>query len=234
MEENFTIHSLITFVAAVSFFAPLVVLLSKKLITHPFFSWFAFYWALSGLTNLLFLSEWVTDEQYAIWILDGSNYVDGLLMLFLLYQTQGIGKIRKKAAYIVAGFALLSIASIVIRGFENVIVAIIGVGVALVLLQLGYIILNYLTSVNKQYVGSSRLLLYYALVFEYGTSIVTYLFTYVFTNLNVVRDSFLLYHVSIIISTTLACFAIGLSTKKRKPQPVHTIQIEKEVEIQFL
>ncbi len=234
MKENFTIHNLITFIAAVSFFAPLGVLLYKKLIKHPFFSWFAFYWTFCGAVNLLFLSGWVTEPAYLALLSDVFNYTDGLLMLFLLYKTLDIPKLRRRAGYILAGFAALSTAGILIRGFREAVVVIIGVAVALILLQLISIVVHYLTSTSKYHVGSSRLLLYYALFFEYGTSIFTYMFSYVFINMNVMQDSFLLYHVSIIISTTLGCFAIAFNKRKSPPRRKQTRAIEQEVEIQFL
>lgn len=234
MKENFTIHNLITFIAAVSFFAPLGVLVYKKISKHPFFSWFAFYWAFCGLINLFFLSEWVTNQSHLTIMSDVSNCLDALLMLFLLYITQGITKIRKKALYIFGVFAALSVVAFIILGFNESLVYVLGVGLALILVQLLSVIVYYLTSNNRLSVGSSRLLLYYALLFEYGTSIITFATSYVFPNLSIQQDSFLLYHVSIIISTILGCFAIGFSTRKGASKRVHTLQVEKEVEIQFL
>lgn len=234
MKENFTIHNLITFIAAVSFFAPLGALLYKRLIKHPFFSWFAFYWAFSGVVNLLFLSGWVTKRADLTWLADIFNYADGMLMLFFLYQTLDIPVLRKRAGYILAGFIPLSVAGILTFGFEAALVVILGVAIALIFLQLISIIVYYMTSTNKYHMGSSRLLLYYALLFEYGTSIFTYIFSYVFTNMDVKQDSFLIYHVSIIISTTLGCFAIAISKRKSPPKRLRTRPVEQEVEIQFL
>ncbi len=233
MKENFTIYNLITFLAAVAFFAPLGVLLYKKLARHPFFSWFAIYWAFSGLVNLLFLSDWLPSHQS--WLVsDIVNYTDGVLMLFILYKTLDIPSLSKRAGYIVIVFLALSVTGMLIRGFSESIVIVIGVAIALIFLQLVSILIHYLRSANKHHVGSSRLLLYYGLFFEYGTSILTYIFSYMFPKMNVVRDSFLLFHISIIISTTFACFAIALSTRHRSPRRTQSRVVEREAEIQFL
>jgi len=234
LEENSIIHNLITFIAAVAFFAPLVALISRKFQKHPFFSWFAFYWAFSGLVNLAFIIPLTTNKQYLTMMSDIINFVDGILVLFILYKTLTIKKVKSAAGYIFISFLTLSLLAIAIGGFYETVPVIIGTGVALSVMLLLTIIISYLGSTNKDHIGSSKQLVYYALLFEFGISIINYLYSYIFPEKGVFKDNLLIYHISIIASTTLASFAILLSVKKANKKKVEAIKVEKEVEIQFL
>ncbi|MBX3241768.1 MAG: hypothetical protein KIT80_12345 [Chitinophagaceae bacterium] len=233
MKENIIIYNLITFIAAAFFFLPFCVLLYKKKLKHPFFSWFAYYWVFGGLVNLLFLLNLFRDKELSRFVSDLFNIADVLIMLFLLYYTLTIEKLRRILKYILLAFIILTVSGLAIRGFDEAITAVVGSGVSLVVLSLTGIVVYFLSSTNKQLFGSSRLMLYCALLFEYSVSVITFLFSYIFPNKTIVSDNFLIFHLSVIVATILGSFAIAFTRKQPAKKPAEQLPKE-EVEIQFL
>jgi hypothetical protein len=76
--------------------------------------------------------------------------------------------------------------------------------------------------------------IYYALLFEYGISVVTFIFSYMIPDQRDLQDSFLIYHLSIIVSVAVATYGLLTHKKNREEKKMKEQKKEREAEIKFL
>ncbi len=230
------IYQIIAAIAAVSFFIPFFVLMVKRLVKYQAFVWFAVYWMLSGTVNLLFMSEAFTGSRLMIVTERVFNLADAPFMLFILYKTVQVETIQESIKKMLPAFlcAVLLLTLITrLQPFAEILM--VGGGLVIILMYIIWIIVHYIKGIKHNNTAYTLQFIYYALLFEYGISVVTFIFSYIIPDQSDLQDSFLIYHLSVIISVLVASY--GLFMHKESLEENNKIKAEKkerEAEIKFL
>ncbi|MBX3253579.1 MAG: hypothetical protein KF862_05510 [Chitinophagaceae bacterium] len=230
------IYRFIALLAAISFFVPLFIVAYKKTTRSPFFVSFAAYWTWSGLVNLIFVSDVITNAKVLSVITRTYNLVDAPLLLCLLRFTLPSSGIKQKLKWFIPAYMAIEIACMLTAGLNSMVeTMLVGAGIFTILTCIIGVVLFNLWKTKEQNPGSPKMFIYYALLFEYGVSVITFVFSYIFPQNNNLRDSFLVFHIATIITVLIAAYGLvsyspGLTPKKQKPVK----QKEREVEIRYL
>jgi hypothetical protein len=229
------IYQIIAFIAAISFFLPFIILLIKKLATHRVFIWFAAYWMLAGFVNLLFMSEAFTHSRLMNVTERVFNLADAPFMLFILYKTVHIESIKNSIKKMLPAFLCASLLVTVFTQLQDYAETLmVGMGLVIILLYIVWIITHYIKGVKYYNAEYTLQFIYYALLFEYGISVVTFIFSYMIPEKSNLHDSFFVYHISIIISISLATYGLLLHKENVAEKKKEAAKKEREAEIKFL
>jgi hypothetical protein len=228
-------YHVIAIIAAVSFFAPFFTVIVRKLFPYRPFIWFAGYWVLAGTVNLLFMSASFTGSRFMTVTERVFNLSDAPIMLFILYNTVHIEAIRKSIKKMLPAFlstALLVTVITHLGGLAETIL--VGVGLVTILMYIVWIIVHYTNGIKHYDMAYTLQFIYYALLFEYGISVVTFIFSYMIPDQRDLQDSFLIYHLSIIVSVAVATYGLLTHKKNREEKKMKEQKKEREAEIKFL
>ncbi len=185
--------------------------------------------------NIVFATGLVKDIQTLSIIERAYNLVDGVVMLYILHTTLQHVKLKRYLRGLLGSYLALSLLLVVITGFKNIIeTALVGAGVLILVGCLTFIVCFNLWKSKQLNSGSAKMFIYYALLFEYGVSILTFIFNYLFPEKNNVHDSFLIFHLATIITILIASYGLlnhsGHQPVKQKLPKTR----EREMEIQYL
>lgn len=196
-------YHLISIAAVASYFVPILIVLMKKAWRDQFFLLFAVYWCVGGMINVFDVVPGVSKHLlHNITIF--YNMLDIPFMLGILYFTTTYNFIRKTA---VAGIALLLLVQVIsiIKGgisYDSQKYAL-GVGVALVLCIVAMEIIRYMQKIEHSTRQNAKMFVYAALLFEYATFIVIYIFDYILISEDR-KDSFIIYYISTLVAILIA------------------------------
>lgn len=197
------IYEIISVVAIVAYFVPLAIVLLKKLWPVTPFLLFALYWVVGGLVNLvdkMGLGDRVIEITTVIY-----NMVDMPAIMAILYLTTSSSAIKKFTTIAVPGFIVLEIVNAVIRGlnYESLKYTL-AIGLLLVLTLIIWEIILYLQKIVHSGREKGLLFIYAALLFEYGTYIIIYIFDYYLEHISSTVDNYLVYYISSLIALVIA------------------------------
>lgn len=235
MKDAPSAYHVIAIIAAVSFFMPFFIVMARKLLPYRPFVWFAGYWMLAGIVNLLFMSPSFTGSRFMTVTERVFNLADAPIMLFILYKTVHVETIRRSIKKMLPAFlstALLVTAITHLGGFAETMM--VGAGLIIILMYIIWIIVHYTKGIRHFHTAYTLQFIYYALLFEYGISVVTFIFSYMIPDQSNLQDSFLIYHLSIIISVSVASYGLLTHKKNREEKNVKMQEKEREAEIKFL
>lgn len=163
------------------------------------------------------------------------NLSDAPFMLFILYKTVHIDMIEKSIKRMLPAFLFsVLIITIFTRLPEIAETLIVGAGLITILMYITWIIVYYTKGTTYHSTAYTLQFIYYALLFEYGISIVTFIFSYIIPNYSNVNDSFLIYHLSVIVSVSIASYGLIRYKEKTKEKKIIRVKREREAEIKFL
>jgi len=194
---------LISIAAVASYFVPILIVVMKKAWRDQFFLLFAVYWCVGGMINVFDVVPGVSKHLlHNITIF--YNMLDIPFMLGILYFTTAYNFIRKTA---VAGIVLLLLVQVIsiIKGgisYDSQKYAL-GVGVALVLCIVAMEIIRYMQKIEHSTRQNAKMFVYAALLFEYATFIVIYIFDYILISEDR-KDSFIIYYISTLVAILIA------------------------------
>jgi len=197
------LYQLISIAAVASYFIPLVIVLVKKAWRDQFFLLFAIYWTVGGTINVFDLVPGISKHLlHNITIF--YNMLDIPFILGILYFTTSYNFVKKTA---LAGITLLlfvQVVSIVTGGisYDSQKYAL-GVGVAIVLCIVSMEIIRYMQKVEHSNRQNAKMFVYAALLFEYATFIVIYVFDYILVAEDR-KDSFIIYYLSTLVAILIA------------------------------
>ena len=204
------------------------------MVTHRVFIWFSVYWMLAGSVNVLFISGAFENSMLLTVTERVFNLADAPFMLFILYKTVHIGVIRNSIKKMLPAFLCASLLVTFFTQLQDYAEALmVGLGLIVILLYIIWIITHYIKGIKYYNTEHTLQFIYYALLFEYGISVVTFIFSYMIPDKSNVHDSFFIYYISIIISISLASYGLLLhkeNVKKKK----EAAKKEREAEIRFL
>jgi hypothetical protein len=196
-------YQFISIAAVASYFVPLIIVLIKKSWRDPFFLLFSIYWAIGGLSNLFDVIPGISkDVIYMIGVL--YNMLDIPLILAILYHTTAYTFIRKTAGAAIVLVAAIQLVSIFKSGFTyDALKYALGTGIALVLCIVGMEIVRYMQKIEHTSRQNAKMFVYAAVLFEYATFIVIYIFDYIIATEDR-QDSFIIYYISTLVAILIA------------------------------
>jgi hypothetical protein len=197
------IYEIVSVVAIVAYFVPLAIVLLKKLWPVTPFLLFALYWVVGGFVNLadyMGFSSRTVEITTVIY-----NMLDMPVVMAIFYFTTASAPIRKFTSFVVPGFLAFEIVNLAIRGLNYAALKYtLAIGLALTLTLIVWEIILYLQKIVHSGREKGLLFIYAALLFEYGTYIIIYIFDYYLEHISSTMDNYLVYYVSSLIALVIA------------------------------
>jgi hypothetical protein len=181
----------------------MLFVISKNLWRDSFFVLFAFFWAACGVVNLpdIFpvLSPRVSKMVGVIY-----NMIDLPLIIVILYFNSTRHRMKR---FILTGLTLvltLEIVGIVLNGlvYDSLKYAM-GTGILLIISIALWEVIRYLQEMEHSNRQTAKIFVYAAILFEYGTFTVIYIFDY-YTETAKHYDTYLIYYISTLIAILIA------------------------------
>ena len=206
-------YQFITVLATIAYFIPALIVIYKKLWRDSYFFYLGIYWlagaTVNSITNIPTLDTSTLETITVVY-----NMIDVPFILWILWYTSFSSSLAKILKYVIAAYIIVELLLVFTMGVNyDAIKYIIGAGVLLVLITLVWEISWYLRQIEHSNREKSMLFIYAALLFEYGSYIVVYIFDY-FIVPEDLADKLLVYYISTLIAVMIACF--GFLTKKKK------------------
>jgi hypothetical protein len=199
----FSMYHVISIAAVASYFVPLLIVMFKKAWRDQFFLLFAIYWSVGGAMNVFDLVPGVSKNLlHNITIF--YNMLDTPFILGILYFTTSYNFVKKAAVAGITLLLLVQVVSIVKGGisYDSQKYAL-GVGVGVVLCIVSMEIVRYMQKIEHSTRQNAKMFVYAALLFEYATFIVIYIFDYILIAEDR-KDSFIIYYVSTLVAIVIA------------------------------
>jgi hypothetical protein len=192
---KFDLYHIVSIAAVASYFIPLFIVLIKKLWRDTFFMLFATYWGIGGLINMTdVIPGFSKDFIYMIGVF--YNMLDIPFIMVILWYTTNSVLVRKFSSVGIMLIVSIEMVSLIINGINyDALKYPLGIGIALVLLVVGMEIIRYMQKVEHTNRQNAKMFIYAAVLFEYATFIVIYVFDYFMTTEDR-RDSFIVYYIS--------------------------------------
>lgn len=229
------LYRFVSLLAAVSFFIPILLLWVKGLMQNRILIWFGLYWCWSGLINIVCSAE-VIKQSIALNIIERLyNLADIPFMLLILYTTTQINGIRNSIRKILIPLLCVEIGASIVSWFmSDVETVIVFGGVLLVLYYVVWTIISYSRKNSFSESHTSYQYIYYALLFEYATSIITVIYSYIMPERANAEDNFMIFYISTIIAIATASAGILTYQEQKPQQKVKQQKFQPEAEIRYL
>ncbi|HXB90923.1 MAG TPA: hypothetical protein VNU72_01480 [Puia sp.] len=204
-------------------FIPFLFLGWKKMRQVGAYCIIGFYWLLNGLVNLpdlnIFSSS--TAHYWQEMLVYGYNLAETPLIL-LAFAFAIAGKSRRQLLLVTAVFIAWEAFLIGWKGYDNSTrMLITGSGLLLILACCITGLLQYVKKMEHTRFENSMVFIYAALLFDYGSFLIIYIFAHIHSTANANgMDSFLLYHISLLISaavTAMGLWSYGIRKTHRRP-----------------
>lgn len=132
------------------------------------------------------------------------NMLDVPVILSILYYTSSSAAVKKSTSLGLILISSFEIFSVSINGITyEALKYPLGIGIAMVLVMVIMEIVRYMQDIEHSNHLNSKILVYAAVLFEYATFIVIYIFDYFIETSNS-RDSFLIYYISTLVAIFIA------------------------------
>lgn len=211
------IYEIVSVLAIVAYFVPLAIVLLKKMWQVTPFLLFALYWVVGGLVNLvdyMGLSARAVEITTVVY-----NMLDMPVVMFILHKITSSASLKKFTGIAAPVLLAAEIISVIIRGVNyEAIKYTLAAGLLLVLTLIVWEIILYLQKIVHSGRERGLLFIYAALLFEYGTYIIIYIFDYYLEHISSTIDNYLVYYISSLIAIVIATCGYltkGISKKPR-------------------
>ena len=213
---------IISVAAIISYFVPLIIVIAKKLWSDIFFMLFATYWAVGGLINLCDILPGVPAQTcYMIGVV--YNMLDIPFILAILYCTTTSSFIKKITPFAVAAIVCMEIAGVMMNGLDfDALKYSLGAGITMVLIIVVLEIIRYMQTMEHSNRQNAKMFIYAAVLFEYATFIVIYIFDY-FMDSSDRQDSFIIYYISTLGAILIASCGYLLFKKYERNSQIFQI-----------
>lgn len=210
------IYEIVSVLAIASYFVPLAIVLLKKMWQITPFLLFALYWAIGGLVNLvdhIGVSARTVELTTVLY-----NIFDMPAVMYILHKTTSSATVKKFTGIAAPGLLATEIINCVIRGLNyEALKYTLAIGLVLVLTLIVWEIILYLHKIVHSGRERGLLFIYAALLFEYGTYIIIYIFDYYLEHFSSTADNYLVYYISSLIAIVIA--TCGYLTKGINKKP---------------
>lgn len=212
------LFDIVSVAAISSYFVPLSIVLFKKLWKDPFFLLFAIYWSIGGLVNICDLLPFSKSTCYYIGVF--YNMIDIPLILAVLYYTSLSTRVRSIIPFAAAAIICLEVIGVSMQGFVfEALKYPLGAGIMVVIVLVVMEILRYMQMMEQSNRQTAKMFVYAAVLFEYATFIVIYIFDY-YVDSGETVDSYLIYYFSTLGAIIIASCGYLLF---RKYEPKRTL-----------
>lgn len=226
---------ILSIITSVVFFLPLILLGIRRLMNDKLLIWFAVFWAWAGLINIIFEGDYASASKVMLVLQRVYNLFDVPLLLLILFKTTYIEEVRNSIKKVMLPFFVIETAAIATAGFESTVESIlVALGVLLALYYLGWIILLHMKGTHYSNYQHAMQYIYYALIFEYGVSIINFTYSYLLPDKVSEKDNFLIFYMASCITILIALYGILIYREKIPPEKKKTKKPEREMEIRFL
>ena len=209
--------NIISIAAVASYFVPMLIVAIKKLWYDAFFVLFATYWAIGGIINATDFIPGISKETtYMIGVF--YNMLDIPFVLGILYCTSNSLLIKKFTSVAILFIIGIQVIGVMINGLSyNALKYPLGAGIAMVLIIVSMEIARYMQKIEHSNRQNAKMFVYGAVLFEYATFIVIYVFDYFMTKGDR-QDSFIIYYVSTLVAILIASCGYLLFRKYERKQ----------------
>lgn len=199
-------------------FVPALIVLLKKLWQATPFQYFAIYWIINGLMNIMLLMKKGLNKQFIEVIIVIYNTLDIPMMVGILYLAAFSPALKKFIRIGMAIFIVFEIFCLARGGLQyEALKYVMGVGLLFIMTIIIWQISLYLQQVVHATREKALLLIHGALLFQYGTYIVVYIFDYYLDNVAATMDKFLIYYISTILSIGIGSSGLLLKGLHKLP-----------------
>ncbi len=225
----------LSIITSVAFFLPLIMVGVRRLMHDKLLIWFAVFWAWAGLINIIFEGDYVSASKVMLVLQRVYNLFDVPLLLLVLFKTTYIKEVRNGIKKVMLPFFVIETAAIAVSGFESTVESIlVAVGVLLALYYLGWIILLHMKGIYFSNYQHAMQFIYYALFFEYGVSIINFIYSYLLPDKVSEKDNFLIFYMASCITMLIALYGILIYREKIPPEKKKVKKPQREMEIRYL
>ena len=217
-----TLYFIISNLAIILCFVPLIIILVKKLKYEKAYLIIAIYWFANGLINL---PEWIGQSENKFLLKHLTliyNLLDAPLVL-LVFLFASANNQKKIVRYILVGFILFEIIMLLWKGYNlDSSTVIIGVGTFFAIIFSVMGVLEYLQKIEHTPFENTMVFVCASLLFDYGIFIIIYFFSYLNPTTKAENiDNFIIYYVSLMLSSFLTCYGFWQFAAKAKKQHEH-------------
>jgi hypothetical protein len=203
----------------------MLIVIGKKLWSALPFRLFALYWLVCALVNLIEfipLPDHVMELYTVIY-----NLLDIPLVLTVFYFATSSAAVKKFTKIVVPALLVAGLVNCIIRGFTtDALEYVLGGELIIILGVIIWEIILKLQQIKLTGYAKGMLLICAALLFEYGTFIVIYIFDYLLPGTSSSSDNFLVYYLSSLIALPVAI--CGFLTKGIKTPPPVADRVENQ------
>lgn len=225
----------LSIITSIAFFLPLILLGIRRLMHDKLLIWFAVFWAWAGILNIIFEGNYASASKVMVVLQRVYNLFDVPLLLLILFKTTYIEDVRNNIKKVMLPFFAIETAAIAVAGFQSTVESIlVAVGVLLALYYLGWIIVLHMKGTHYSNYQHAMQFIYYALFFEYGVSIINFIYSYLLPDKVSERDNFLIFYMASCITMLIALYGILIFREKIPPGQKKAKKPEREMEIRYL
>jgi hypothetical protein len=219
------IYQIVTVLAVCLYFVPMLIVIGKKLWSAVPFRLFALYWLICALANLV---EFIPMSASALSLYTVIyNLLDIPLVLSIFYFSTSSVAVKKFTKIVAPALVAVGLVNCIIKGFNtDALKYVLGIELLVVLGVIVWEIILKLQQIRLTGYAKGLLLICAALLFEYGTFIVIYIFDYFLPGTSSAADNFLVYYLSSLVALPVAI--CGFLIKGIKTQPPMTDRFENQ------
>jgi hypothetical protein len=196
-------YHIISLVALIACFIPMLLVLVKKLWTKKSFFLFGLYWTVSGLINCTDFIPGISSRTREI-VTVVYNMFDVPIVLTIIYITTKSSRLIRFLRVSIPMYMALLLVNAVINGIRyDAMKYMLAVGLGLVIMTIIWEITRYLKKIEHSTYEKAMLFIHASLLFAYGTFIIIYIFDYYVTTTNK-TDNYLIYYISSLIAIGIA------------------------------
>ncbi|WP_207513045.1 hypothetical protein [Longitalea luteola] len=197
------IYQIVSIVAVGLYFVPVLIVIAKKLWPAVPFRLFALYWLVGALANVVEfipLSARAMDLYTVIY-----NLLDIPFVLIIFYFSTTSVAVKRFTSLMAPALVAVGLVNCIFRGFTtDTLKYVLGAELLIVLGVIVWEIILKLQKIKLTRHAKGLLLICAALLFEYGTFVVIYIFDYFLPGVSSSADSFLMYYLSSLIALPVA------------------------------
>jgi hypothetical protein len=207
-------YTLMSTMAILLCFVPFLFLAWKKMRRDKAYWVVGIYWLANGLINLPNLNIGLFGQPCSSPIQEKMNFIYNLLdtpLVLLLFFHATPSKRRKNRILLsLVLFTVLEIVLVFWKGYTfSTSTMIIGAGLSLTLVCTVTGLMEYMRQMEHTAFENSMVFVYAALLFAYGSFTIIYIFMHTHSgNLINVRDSFLLYYISLLLAAVITSMGL--------------------------
>jgi hypothetical protein len=205
------VYKIVYLLAVIAYFIPALIVLFKKLYKDRIVVLFATYWAIGGFINVSDHIPGISKELSSVMAVV-YNLLDFPLVLFIFYYSTNSARLKKFIRLAGPAYILLAIVNCAIKGFSyDALIYVVGVGTVLVLVVVGWEVLRYFRKMEHTHREKAMIFIYAAMLFEYGSYVIVYIFDFFLVPEQATYDNLLVYYASTLIGVAIA--SIGFLSK---------------------